>query len=189
MVDYQYGGVCGKKNDTALQDKLTGALIGLARVTDGNEHLISPSSTAVIVESLFVLAHPNPDPAVLTRLLTRVVEQKRSMAPNCFSCASPCGKNSDYNMSTLHTAQEDIRSLKYSILQIIYEIAACAYPAAALGYHDSVADSFFYKALIVIGMDDYEAKDLMPILLEADEVKLVCMALQEKTNTKFSGDF
>lgn len=30
-------GVCGKKSDTALlQDKLTGALIGLARATEGN---------------------------------------------------------------------------------------------------------------------------------------------------------
>ena len=33
-------GVCGKKADTSeLQDKLTGALIGLARATVGNENL------------------------------------------------------------------------------------------------------------------------------------------------------
>ena len=31
---------------------MTGALIGLARATDGNEHLISQASTAVIVEGL-----------------------------------------------------------------------------------------------------------------------------------------
>ena len=36
-------GVCGKKADTAkLQDKLTGALIGLARSTEGNEDLVTP---------------------------------------------------------------------------------------------------------------------------------------------------
>ena len=35
-------GVCGKKEDTALlQDRLTGALIGLARATEGNDHLLS----------------------------------------------------------------------------------------------------------------------------------------------------
>ena len=35
-------GVCGKKADTAqLQDKLTGALIGLARAIEGNEELIN----------------------------------------------------------------------------------------------------------------------------------------------------
>ena len=36
-------GVCGKTSDIAkLQDELTGALIGLARATEGNEHLITP---------------------------------------------------------------------------------------------------------------------------------------------------
>ena len=34
-------GVCGKSAETAnLQDELTGALIGLARATDGNEKVI-----------------------------------------------------------------------------------------------------------------------------------------------------
>ena len=49
-------GVCGKKADTAeLQDKLTGALIGLARATEGNEHVVSDSTAAVIVEGLFAI--------------------------------------------------------------------------------------------------------------------------------------
>ena len=47
-------GVCGKKADTAeLQDKLTGSLIGLARATEGNDHMVSDSTAAVIVEGLF----------------------------------------------------------------------------------------------------------------------------------------
>ena len=47
-------GVCGKKADTAeLQDRLTGALIGLARATDGNEHMLSASTADVVVEGLF----------------------------------------------------------------------------------------------------------------------------------------
>ena len=34
-------GVCGKSANTArLQDELTGALIGLARAAEGNEHLV-----------------------------------------------------------------------------------------------------------------------------------------------------
>ena len=46
-------GVCSKKADTAeLQDKLTGALIGLARATEGNQHVVSDSTAAVIVEGL-----------------------------------------------------------------------------------------------------------------------------------------
>lgn len=179
MVDYQY-------DDTALRDQLTGALIGLARVTDGNEHLITPATTAVITESLSVLSNPSHDPAEFTRLLTCVVDQKRCMVPDCFSCASPCGKNSDYDMNLLHTAQEDIRALKYAILHVIQEIAASAHPAAALGYHNSAADRFFYKALIVIGMDDYEKEDLLPILQEADNMKLACATLLEKARVAIS---
>ena len=38
------------------QDKLIGALIGLARPTDGNEHLISPTSTTAIAAGLKALS-------------------------------------------------------------------------------------------------------------------------------------
>ena len=45
-------GVCGKQADTAqLQDKLTGALIGLARAAEGN--VPGPSTDKVIIEGLF----------------------------------------------------------------------------------------------------------------------------------------
>ena len=36
-----------------LQDKLTGSLIGLPRTTESNEHVVSDSTAAVIVESMF----------------------------------------------------------------------------------------------------------------------------------------
>ena len=44
-------GVCGKKADTAkLQDELTGALIGLARATEGNENLVDANTDKLILE-------------------------------------------------------------------------------------------------------------------------------------------
>ena len=47
-------GVCGKKADTAeLQDKLTGALIGLARATEGNEELVTSETHKLVLEALF----------------------------------------------------------------------------------------------------------------------------------------
>ena len=47
-------GVCGKKSDTAeLQDKLTGALIDLARATEGNEELVTEETDKLVIESLF----------------------------------------------------------------------------------------------------------------------------------------
>ena len=182
-------GVCGKNADTALlQDKLTGALIGLARVTDGNEHLICESATAVIVESLFAtLTNVNFDNAALEKLMERVEEEKRKMVPDCFSCASPCGKNDDYDMSRLWNADEDIRSLKSLILFGIRGMAAYAYHAAVLGYHESEVDRFFYKALISLGMEDFGLEELLPIVMEVGEVNLKCMAMLDRANTETFG--
>ena len=67
-------GVCGKKADTAeIQDKLTGALIGLARATEGNDHMLSASTAAVIVEGLFAtLTNVNFDNDALLAIIDKV---------------------------------------------------------------------------------------------------------------------
>ncbi len=182
-------GVCGKSAATAqLQDRLTGALIGLARATDGNEHLISAASTQVIVESLFAtLTNVNFDDAALQALLDRVKAEKREMVPNCFSCASPCGRTDDYDLQQLWNGDEDVRSLKSLILFGIRGMAAYAYHACVLGYHDETVDRFFYKALTAIGMDGWGMKELLPIVMEVGEVNLKCMELLDKANTQTFG--
>lgn len=166
-----------------LQDKLTGALIGLARATDGNEHLISASSTAVVVESLFAtLTNGSSDDKTLEALIQRVEEEKRKMVPNCFTCASPCGKNNDYDMQKLWGSQEDVRTLKGLLLTGIRGMAACAYQAAALGCHDDTVDRFFYKALVVIGIDGFDREGLLPVVLEMADVNWKCIALLHKAS-------
>lgn len=182
-------GVCGKKEDTAqLQDELTGALIGLARATDGNEHLISKSSDAVVIESLFAtLTNVNFDNDRLQTLIEQVAEEKEKMVPGCFSCASPCAKNDAFDMQQLWNGEEDVRSLKSLILFGIRGIAAYAYHAAVLGYQDKTVNRFFYKALIVIGMDDLTIEKLLPIVLEVGEVNLKCMELLDRANTETYG--
>lgn len=182
-------GVCGKKEDTALlQDRLTGALIGLARATDGNEHLINPDATAVLISGLFAtLTNVNFDNDSLQKIFEQVELEKQKMVPDCFSCASPCGKNNHYDMEKLWNAQEDIRSLKSLILFGIRGLAAYAYHAAILGYHDETVDRFFYKALTAIGMDDFGMDELLPIVLEVGEVNLKCMELLDRANTETYG--
>ena len=131
-------GVCGKKADTAeIQDKLTGSLIGLARATEGNDHLVSDSTAAVIVEGLFAtLTNVNFDECALLALIGKVNAEKQKLVPECYKCASSCGRNNDYDMSKLWNADEDIRSLKSLILFGIRGVAAYAYHAAVLGYKD-----------------------------------------------------
>ena len=182
-------GVCGKKADTAeLQDKLTGALIGLARATEGNEHVVSDSTAAVIVEGLFAtLTNVNFDNDALLAIMERVDIEKRKLVPECYKCASACGRNNDYDMSKLWNADEDIRSLKSLILFGIRGVAAYAYHAAVLGYKDDAIHNFLYKALFAIGMDDWGMEELLPIVMEVGEVNLKCMAMLDKANTETFG--
>ena len=182
-------GVCGKKADTAqLQDKLTGALIGLARATEGNDHMLSDSTAAVVVEGLFAtLTNVNFDNDALLAMMERVDAEKRKLVPECYRCASACGRNNDYDMNKLWNADEDIRSLKSLILFGIRGVAAYACHAAVLGYKDEDVHKFLYKALFAVGMDDWGMEELLPIVLEVGEVNLKCMALLDKANTETFG--
>ena len=182
-------GVCGKREDTAqLQDRLTGSLIGLARATEGNEHFLSDSTAAVVVEGLFAtLTNVNFDNDALLALLDRVELEKKKLVPDCFYCASPCGRNNDYDMDKLWNAEEDIRSLKSLILFGIRGLAAYAYHAAVLGFRDESIHRFLYKALIAIGIDEFGMEELLPIVLEVGEVNLRCMAMLDRANTETFG--
>lgn len=169
--------VCGEQADTAkLQDQLTGALIGLARATNGNEQLVTASTDAAVLEGLSTtVTNVNFNNETLTALIERVEEEKRKLVPDCAICASPCGRTSNYDLQEMWNSNEDIRSLKSLILIGIRGMAAYAYHAAALGAHDADVHKLLYKALFAIG-EDWDMEQLLPIVMEVGQVNLRCMA-------------
>ena len=164
-------GVCGKKADTAgLQDKLTGALIGLARAVEGNENLITEDTDRLVMKSLFAtITNVNFNNETLLELIDRV-------------------KAAPYDMNELWDSNENIRSLKSLILFGIRGVAAYAYHADVLGYRDDEINRFFYKALRAVGMDDWGMDELLPVVMEVGEINLKCMTLLDKANTETYGD-
>ncbi len=182
-------GVCGKKADTArLQDELTGALIGLARVAKGRENLIASSADQVVIEGLFAtLTNVNFNNESILALMERVKSEKEKFVSDCPACDSGYGKTDNYDMNLVWNAEEDIRSLKSLILFGIRGMAAYAYHAAVLGYTDKEVNRFFYKALLAIGMD-WGMEELLPIVMEVGAVNLNCMALLDKANTETYGN-
>ena len=182
-------GVCGKRADTALlQDKLTGALIGLARAADNNEHLVVDSTNQLFLEGLFAtLTNVSFDNERIYRLLDWTEVEKRRLVHNCYTCACPCGRNEDYDMDALWNADEDSRSLRSLILFGIRGVAAYAYHAWVLGYKDDSIYKFIRKALFAVGRDDWGMDLLLPIVLEVGDVNLKCMALLDKANTETYG--
>ena len=180
-------GVCGKKSDTAgLQDQLTGALIGLARATDGDtKPLVSTYRT--IIEGLFTtITNVSFDNDAINRQIMKTEAEKAKLVPQCESCGSHCGRNNDYDMAQIWNGNEDIRSLKALILFGLRGMAAYAYHAMVLGYTDDEVNRFFCKGLFAIG-EDLTMEQLLPTVMKVGEVNLKCMALLDKANTETYG--
>ena len=181
-------GVCGKKADVAaLQDQLTGALIGLARATDGNTEP-TENTYKLLIKGLFTtITNVNFNKATLQALIDEVHAEKQNLVPDCSTCASSCGRNDDYDMAQIWDAEEDIRSLKSLILFGIRGMAAYAYHAGVLGYSDRSVNEFIAKALFAIG-EDWGMNELLPIVLEVGEVNFKCMEMLDKANTLTYGN-
>lgn len=179
-------GVCGKDAQTAnLQDELTGALIGLSRATVGTKP--TESTYRIMVEGLFTtVTNVNFNPDTLKSLIKQVEAEKEKLVPDCGGCASPCGRNDNYDMKELWNAQEDIRSLKSLILFGLRGMAAYAYHALVLGYTDAEVTEFFYKGLFAVG-EDWDMEQLLPIVMEVGAVNLKCMAMLDEANTTVYG--
>lgn len=180
-------GVCGKKADTAqLQDELTGALIGLARATEGTA-VPTQTTYQVMLEGLFTtITNVSFDNDAINNMMKKVREEKEKLVQSCSRCQTPCGKNDEYDMNDLWNDNEDIRSLKSLILFGIRGMAAYAYHAKVLGYSDEEVNKFFCEALFMIGYGD-SLETLLPVVLKVGEINLKCMALLDKANTETYG--
>ena len=179
-------GVCGKSANTAkLQDELTGALIGLAKSCGNNPK--TENTDRMIIEGLFTtITNVNFNDETLKEMIEKVKAEKNKIVPDCSVCQNPCGNTDDYDMNSLWNDNEDIRSLKSLILFGIRGMAAYAYHAMVLGYTSEEVNSFFYRALSVIGYD-MDMELLLPIVLEVGEKNLICMELLDRANTETFG--
>lgn len=169
-------GVCGKSAEVAaLQDKLTGALIGMARSARGKR---TANSDRLILEGLFTtVTNVNFYDKTIEELTDRVHAETARLGSAV----------QDYHMEHLWEAREDIRSLKSLLLFGIRGMAAYAWHASVLGYRSEEVQSFFYRALIALGNDGLDQNDLLPLVLETGKVNLACMELLDKANTETFG--
>ena len=128
-------------------DTLLGELIGLARATDGNEHLIDEALTETVLECL--AAAQTPDLALWHARLTA---QKRRMVPDCFSCAAPCGRN---NACDLQTLESDI-PMKKQLLEALIQLGKSDLRAGK--------EKAVYQSLIAVGIEGIDREILEDLL-------------------------
>lgn len=144
------------------EKELLGRLMGLARATEGNEHMVTASTAAAVVDGLAALSsHRLQD---VPALLDAVTEEKRKLVPDCFLCACPCGRTADYAVEQLRHAPEEVRVLKYRILARAGELAVSLRRRGG----DGEAHQLLYRALIAVGIDEFGQQELLPIERELE---------------------
>ena len=170
-------GVCGKKSDTAnLQDKLTGALIGLACAVKKSS--ATATTDKLMLSGLFTtITNVNFNNETINELTEEITKEKVKLSNTCL----------DYDMQNLWDDQEDIRSLKSLILFGLRGVAAYAYHAMVLGYKDEQVNNFFYEGMSAISNSNATVESLLPLVLKTGEINLTCMALLDKANTDSFG--
>ena len=172
-------GVCGKPADVArLQDELTGALVGLARVA-GEED--APAGVSrLVLEGLFTTVTNVSFNAQTVRELTARVRGARE----ALSAARDAG---EYDLDLIwNDPDEDVRSLKSLVLFGLRGMAAYAYHAMVLGYTSDELDRFFLRALRSLG-ERLGQDELLPLVLEVGEKNYACMELLDRANTQTYG--
>lgn len=125
-------------------DTLMGAIIGLARATEGNEDLITESTDRTTQDALAM--EIDADETALFDMLDRIRDEKRKLVPNCFDCAMPCGRTSDFDMNMLANETPTLQKAKIELLALLQALAKNA-PL------DAQTMRIFYQALNFIGYD------------------------------------
>ena len=92
-----------------LRDTLLGALVGLARSTSSEPK--TENTDAVLNAGLRLAAQPDAPTETLQRMLDITRAEKHAVAPNCATCAMPCGNTKDYDLTQLRSAAPAVRQL------------------------------------------------------------------------------
>ena len=143
------------------QDRVTGALIGMARSARGRR---TETTDRLLLKGLSMggtggsLCEPE-----VQELLDRIHAETARLGSAV----------QDYNMERLWEAPEEICSLKTLLLYGIRGMAVYVRHGAA-EYRNEEAQSFFYRVLLALGNDSVERTDLLPMVLEAGKINRLC---------------
>lgn len=166
-----------------MEDKLLGALIGLAKSTANTAPVESTLET--LVDGLALLYREKENLCVeddadnsllnceLTRMTDRVHEEKFKLVPDCALCQSPCGNTSDYDASLFRKSQAPNQKLNLEIIAGLEKIAySIRQKEAELSLDDDISGLFF-RALAVTSFD-WAEDDLLELKAEVDKYLLIC---------------
>ena len=170
-------GVCGKSPAAAHeQDALTCEMISLAkaalRMGNYNAEVID-----LIVDGLFTtVTNVNFDPAKIAELTQEITARRDAL-----------GGGKAMETGSLFHGDENLVSLRSTLLFGLRGMAAYAHHARILGKRDAEVDAWFLKGMAALA-DEHTADEWLALLMEFGGVNLKCMALLDKANTGAYGN-
>ena len=169
-------GVCGKTPDTAHeQDVLSCEMISLAH--SALKSGVSDEVVDMIVDGLFTtITNVSFDSEKVAELSDEIHDK----------CMSLGGKDMITTQELFH-GDENIVSLRSTLLFGLRGMAAYAHHARVIGLRDSDVDSWFVKGMAALSQD-HSIDEWLDLLMEFGGINLKCMALLDSANTGAYGD-
>lgn len=130
-----------------LRDTLLGALVGLARSTSSEPK--TENTDAVLNAGLRLAAQPDAPAETLQRMLDITRAEKHAVAPNCATCAMPCGNTKDYDLTQLR------------LLQAVFCLAA--------QHPDADVQLAIYRGLFAFS-EDWDEELLDPVIAQTEKL-------------------
>ncbi len=204
-------GVCGKKEDLAdIEDVLIYALCGMSLFANEarQKGIIDEAVDRLTMEAVFsTLTNVNFDSERFVVLITKTVELRESLkvriaeaggavdfdhpaavfAP-ADSVAGLAQQGADLQFIPNLDADENIRSLKQTLLYGLKGIAAYTDHASILGQNDPAIAGFMYEALAALLAEGLTIEACVPVAMKAGEINLRAMELLDAGNTGTYGD-
>lgn len=199
-------GVCGKSPEVSdLQDLLMHAVQGLALyAAEGRKkNIVDEEADIFTMQAIFsTLTNVDFDPARFQELINRAVELRESVKAK----VAAAGGQTDFNQAAatftpadsidgmaaqgaaldfVRSLDEDenIRSLKQTLLYGLKGIAAYADHAWILGQKDDAIAGFLYEALVALMAEGLSVDACVAVALKAGEVNLLAMKILDAGNT------
>ena len=204
-------GVCGKNETVAdLQDLLIHALTGLALFANQgrSKGIVDKETDKFVMEAVFsTLTNVDFDPERFVKMLNKTVELREAMKEKVAAAGGKTdfdhpaatfipadnidamveqGKALDFIQSL--DKDENIRSLKQTLLYGLKGIAAYADHALILGQYDPEVAAFMYEALSVLLAEGLTVDQCVEAAMKAGKVNMRTMELLDAGNTGTYGD-
>jgi hydroxylamine reductase len=196
-------GVCGKNDEVArLQDLLIYIAKGISQIVVKGKLDVNkiPETNHQVLNSLFMtITNANFDDSAIEQQVRKMISLRNKltlMAPlkdlpdaatfEVDSRESMLNKAS--HVGVLSTEDEDVRSLRETIIYGLKGIAAYAEHAYNLGKEDSDIYGFIYEALAATLDDSLSVDNLVALTLKTGEYGVKVMALLDEANTSRYGN-